>query len=605
MNNTISEKLKKLPQKSGVYIMKNAGGTIIYIGKAKVLKNRVTSYFVGNKKNMKTRALVSNIADFEYIITLSELDALVLENNLIKKHQPFYNILLKDGKNYPYIKLTMKDDFPRIEVVRKIKKDGSKYFGPYFAGVRPTELIETLNYAYPIRTCSLNLNNGRRTKRECLNYSLGLCSAPCTGRISTLDYNKHISGTIDFLNGNTKEVEQILTLKMQNASDMEKFESAIKLRDMLNNLSRLKHRFTTQFTTLEDRDIIGYYDNGINTVVAVLIIRAGKMLGLDTINLGTSSESFEDAISAFLTQYYSKNVMVPSEIVVGIELTDRQVIETYLSEKKGKKVTIVVPKRAVKKKLLELANDNAQEYLIRSTKTIQLKQDRTIGALKILKEKLELKTTPFRIECYDISNISGTDQVASMVVFINGEKRVSHYRKFKIKTVEGANDFASMEEVLKRRFNKLGDEDESFSSLPDLVLIDGGKGQLSSAGKAIASVGEFRTDLISIAKREEEVFKRGNKAPYLLPKTSYALQLLQRLRDEAHRFAITYHRTLREKKIKSVLDEIEGVGPKKRTSLLRHFKSIKNIKSASISELVKVDGITKDLAVKIEQFFID
>ncbi|MDD4211177.1 MAG: excinuclease ABC subunit UvrC [Clostridia bacterium] len=605
MNIIVGEKLKKLPIASGVYLMKNASGKIIYIGKAKILKNRVSSYFVGEKKDMKTSLLVQNVCDFDYIVTSSELDALILENNLIKKHQPHFNILLKDGKNYPYIKLTTKDDFPKVEVVRKIKKDGSKYFGPYFAGVRPEDLIETMNYAYAIRTCNLNLNDGRHTKRECLNYALGLCTAPCTGRIDKAKYAIYVNGAINFLNGKTDEIEKILTLKMENAARLEKFETAIKLREKLKTLDRLKQRFTTQFTNLINIDIIGYYNNGISISVATLIIRGGKMLGCDTINLGEGAGSIDEVLSSFVSQYYSKNIFIPDEIVLAKELVDKAVLEDWLSGLKDKKVNLTKPIKGIKSKLLGLAEENAKEYLIRSTKTIELKKQRTFGALDLLKEKLQLNNTPYRIECYDISNISGTDKVASMVVFINGEKATSHYRKFKIKTVEGTNDFASMEEVLRRRFLKLSDADDSFSSLPDLVVVDGGKGQLSSAQKAIASVGNFKTQLISLAKREEEVFKEGIAESYILPKTSYGLQLLQRLRDEAHRFAITYHRTLRDKKVNSVLDKIEGIGPKKRVQLLKYFKSIKNLSASSVEEITKVKGINKELAIKILQFLDD
>lgn len=606
MNNVIKEKLSKLPKQSGVYIMKNSGGSIIYIGKAKVLKNRVTSYFTGTIKDAKTLGLVSNIADFEFIVTLSELDALILENNLIKKHKPHYNILLKDGKAYPYIKITTKDDFPKLEIVRKVKKDGNKYFGPYFAGIRPKELLEIVNYAYPVRTCNLNLNNGRTVGRECLNYFLGLCSAPCTGRISKEDYRKHINDAIEFLKGDTAKVKEILVSKMQNASNMQKFETAIKLRDQLNTLDRLKHKFTTQFTNLINMDIIGYHDNGLQKAVAVLIVRDGKMLGADTINLGQEkAENEAEVISSFITQYYSGNIAVPDEVIVGSSLEDEQVIEQFLNDKRGKKVNVINPKRGTKLALINQANENAKQYLLRSTNNLKIKQQRTMGALGILKNKLKLQKTPYRIECYDISNISGTDKVASMVVFINGEKASKHYRKFRIKTVVGQDDFASMEEVLKRRFSKTEDKDDSFSSIPDLVLIDGGKGQLSSAVKAVSTVGQFNTEFISIAKREEEVFKEGQSIPYILQKTSYGLQLLQRLRDEAHRFAITYHRSLREKRVTSQLDKIEGIGPKKRVALLKHFKSIKNIKTASVDELTEVSGINEQIAIKIQQYFIE
>jgi len=562
----------------------------------------VSSYFNSQKKDLKTTALVSNIEDLDYIVTTSELDAFILENNLIKKHKPYYNILLKDGKSYPYIKITLEDDFPKIEITRRIKKDSNKYFGPFFAGVNPRDLIETLNYAYQIRTCNLNLNNGRKTKRECLNYSLGLCTAPCTGRITKQEYNNYVKHAMEFLNGKTKDVEEILTNKMQASAKLEKFETAIKLREKLKTLERLKQRFTTQFTTLVDMDIIGYYNNGINTVVAVLIIRGGKMLGCDTMNVGESKDNIQDIISNFIGQYYRKNIFVPSQIMLPTVLETQQTVEEWLTDKKGKKVTLSTPIKGTKRKLLELANQNAKEYLIRSTKTIKLKKDRTIGAINLLKEKLNLNTVPYRMECYDISNISGTDAVASMVVFINGEKASSHYRKFKIKTVTGPDDFASMNEVLKRRFLKLDDKDDSFSSLPDLVVIDGGMGQLNAAKKAIDSVANYKTNIIGLAKREEEIFKQGDPTPFILEKTSYGLQLLQRIRDEAHRFAITYHRSLREKRVRSKLDKIPGVGPKKRVMLLKHFKSIKNIKQSSIQEISKLSGINDQLANEILQF---
>ena len=462
--------------------------------------------------------------------------------------------------------------------------------------------METINYAYPIRTCNLNLNDGKRIKRECLNYSLGLCSAPCTGRISEKDYAIYVNGAIDFLNGKTSEVEKILTLKMQNAAKMEKFETAIKLREKLKTLDRLKQRFTTQFASLVDMDIIGYYTNDIQTAIAVVMIRGGKMLGCDTLGFDARSSNIDENLSGFISQYYSKNMFIPNEILLEEELTDKVLLEEWLTTKNERKVILTVPQKGIKTKLIEVAKENAKEYLLRTTKNIELKNQRTIGALFLLKEKLNLKRIPYRMECYDISHISGTDKVASMVVFINGEKVISHYRKFKIKTVQGNNDFASMEEVLKRRFMKLTDSDDSFSSMPDLVIIDGGKGQLSLAKQAIDSVGNFDIDLISLAKREEEVFKVQESEPYLIEKTSYALQLLQRIRDEAHRFAITFNRKLREKRVSSVLDKIEGIGEVKRTALLKTFKNIENIKNASLEEITKVKGMNETLARKVLQF---
>ncbi len=599
MNKTIKQKLENLTMQPGVYIMKDVNSNIIYIGKAKALKNRISQYFRGKKgKNNKTLALVEKINDFDYIVTKSELDALILENNLIKMHQPHYNILLKDGKNYPYIKINLKDDFPKLDIVRKVKNDGAKYFGPYFAGVSVKEILKIVNYAFKTRTCSLNLNGGKRIERECLNYSLGLCSAPCTGRISKEDYRKIIEDVMVFLKGDNKNVKEILTKKMNEAVEKQQFELAIILRDRLEVLSRLKEKYLTVLTNHSDMDVVGFYSDGINSSVAVTIIRGGKMLGCDTYSMINAAEEKEELVEGFLTQYY-KNATLPSEVVLPFDLKNNEILKEYLMGYSKTKINITVPQKGKKRELIKTTTENARQALIKNVDSQKIKQDRTLGAVVSLKEKLGLKSMPYRIECYDISNISGTNSVASMVVFINGEKAKQHYRKFKIKTVEGPNDFASLKEVMIRRFSKLKSDDISFSSQPNLILIDGGKGQLSGCYDAMLEMGGT-SEMISIAKKEEEVFLPGRSEPIVLSKTSYALQLLQRLRDEAHRFAITYHRNIRDKSsIRSVLEKIEGVGPTIRKNLLIRFKTIKSIKNASLEELTEVKGVSKPLAQKI------
>ncbi len=591
---SIKEKLHKLPTTSGVYLMKDIDGHIIYVGKAKNLKRRVSSYFINTQKNVKTTALVENIYDFDYILTPSEFDALALESTLIKKHQPFYNILLKDGKAYPYIKINYKEEYPSIEIVRKVKKYGAKYFGPYFAGIKAGELLKIIHQAFPLRQCKNNLK--RKQKRECLNYSLGLCLAPCTRKVTTEEYHRVVDKCIEFLKGNDSEVEKILTQKMLKASELEQFESAIIFRDRLKIVEKLKSKTIMQLSRQAEFDAISFVTNGENSAIAISVIRGGKMVGCETHTIFDNNLTLTEAITNFTVQYYSMNNFVPEEVLVPTEFEDIGLIRDWLENHSGHKVNVMAPQIGVKAQLLKNNWQNAYEHLEKQVDKDKYERDFTIGACEQLKSKLALKKIPHKIEGYDISNISGTNKVASMVVFIDGMPKKSLYRKFIIKTVEGSNDFASMLETLRRRFeNVTTTKDDSFNNLPDLILIDGGKGQLSSAYSAMQEFG-FDVEMISLAKKEEEVFKVGAKDSVILDKSSYALRLLQRVRDESHRFAITFHRNKRQK-ITSVLQNIDKIGSKTARKLLLHFKSLDNIANASMQDLLQVVNKSQAQAV--------
>lgn len=590
----IKEKLHKLPTTPGVYLMKDIDGHIIYVGKAKNLKRRVSSYFLNTEKTVKTTALVENIYDFDYILAPSELDALALESTLIKKHQPFYNILLKDGKAYPFIKINYKEEYPSVEIVRKVKKDGAKYFGPYFSGIRAGELIKIIHQAFPLRQCKNNLK--RKQSRECLNYSMGLCLAPCTRRVSPEEYRKVVDDCIDFLKGKDKKVEEILTRKMLKASEMEQFESAIIFRDRLKMVEKLKSKVILQLTREAEFDAISFVTNGEYSAIAISVVRGGKMVGCETHTIFDSNLTLSEAITSFAVQYYSMNGLVPNEILVPIEFQDTQLIGDWLEEFSGHKVVVSQPHMGVKAQILKNNWQNAFEHLEKQVDKDKYEHDFTFGACGQLKDKLSLQKFPHKIEGYDISNISGTNKVASMVVFIDGVPRKNLYRKFIIKTVEGADDFASMLETLHRRFeNVTTTTDESFNELPDLIVIDGGKGQLSSAHSAMCEYG-YNVEMLGLAKKEEEVYKVGESEPRLLDRSSYALRLLQRVRDESHRFAITFHRNRRQK-ITSVLESIDKIGSKTARELLLHFKSLDNIAKASLEELEAVVRRDQALAV--------
>ena len=601
MNDRIKEKLKVLTTKPGVYIMRDKDGNVIYVGKAKNLKNRVSQYFRNSPKQAKVQAMVDNVDIFDYYITMSEMDALALESNLIKKYQPFYNILLKDGKQFPYIKIDMKDPFPKIEIVRKVKKDGARYFGPYFAGLDVREIVKTINSAFKIRTCNLKITETSMAKRECLNYSLGLCSAPCTKRIDKEGYRKEIDRVINFLNGNDDEIEEILTKKMLQASENENFENAIMFRDRLKMVAKLKQRVVANLPKDVSKDVFAYYTDGLSGVITYMAVRGGKILGIISHPCLDAELEEGRTLFNFVVQYY-QNLLVPSEIILSHDIEDKELLYEFFN----KKVNIITNPHGINKQLLDMALENSKEYLNKYIEKERLKYNNTIGAVKSLQEKLHLKNTPMRMECYDISNISGTNKVCSMVVFKNGEACKQHYRKFKIKTVKGANDFASLAEALTRRLKRLKEQNgESFREKPDLIIIDGGKGQISSCYEILKEFGfEQSIDMIGLAKKQEEVFFPNKAEPVLLRPGSAELKLIQRIRDEAHRFAITYHRYIRsQKQTRSPLDDIVGVGPKKRDALLKAFGTSEEVAKASVDLLCTVPGISPALAEVIHTHF--
>ena len=607
MTKHLEQKLKDLPHKSGVYIMYNEARQILYIGKARDLFKRVHQYF-GNKANrtIKVIKLVEKIDDLDYIITANEVEALVLENNLIKKHKPPYNILLKDDKSYPFIKIDLKKPFPRVEVVRKLKNDGAKYFGPYMQGISTQEILGLINSAFCVRSCKMDLTKVPANHRPCLNYHIKRCYAPCAGLISREDYDAIIKEIIAFLQGNDKKIAQILTKKMMEASDREEYELALSYKQKLQVLEKLVRRQVGVMPKDFDMDVFAIAANGLNTVAAVVFVRGGKIVGSDKQVIEGVSLDEGSALSNFIMRFYDVTGYVASEVVTATPIEDGEVLQEYLGEKAGRKINIICPHQGVRRQLADMAQGNAEDYLEKSLSVKERKENMTMGGVIQLAEYLRLPKLPVRMECYDISHISGTNKVASMVVFINGESEKSHYRKFKIETVEGNDDFACLQETLRRRLADIKDRsgDVSFSSRPDLIIIDGGKGQLSSVMEVVADADTQGINFISLAKREEEVFLPGKSDPVILPRDSYALRLLQRIRDEAHRFAITFHRNLRKtSQTKSALLAIDGVGKTRVKLLFESFKTLDNIKNAGIEELTAVKGIDRRTAQSVYDAF--
>jgi len=598
-NDILVQKIQSLPKKSGVYVMRNKEGQVIYVGKAKNLKNRVSSYFQKTQKTEKVASMVSHIFDLDYFVTLSELDALALEATLIKKYQPHYNILLKDGKAFAYIKVNLNEDYPKFEITRKLKKDKCRYFGPYISGISVHEVLKILNLAFPLKICSKNLKKVQ--KRECLNYSLGLCSAPCTRKINRDDYHKIIKKAMDFLNGKDDEVEKILQEKMQTNANLENFEQAMLFRDRLKMLEKMKQRVIASVPKCFECDVFAYKSDGLMGAISMLVLRGGKILGVQNFAVVNPTLDANDVISTFMTQYYDKN-KIPSLVLVDEEFSYSESMFDYLKQRReGGAFAIEIPKKSYKKRLVQMALENAENFIANSLSKDRQKFANSVGACQMLQNSLGLSRYPKRMECYDISNISGTNSVASMVVFENGEPDKKSYRKFKIKTVEGPNDFASMFETLSRRFERIVNDDQTFGQKPDLIVIDGGKGQLKMAYEAMKAFNIENVEMISLAKRFEEVYLPNNPKPIILARNSAGLKLLQRLRDEAHRFAITFHRSLRTKAAtSSKLDGIKGLGESGKKNLLKKFKTIENIKNASSEELCQIPRITPEIAKLIK-----
>ena len=596
----IKEKLKLLPDSPGVYIMLDKYGNVIYVGKARVLKNRVRQYFHNTPKPQKVMQMVANIADFNYIITNSEIDALALENNLIKKYKPKYNILLKDDKTYPYIKADMRDRFPSFYITRKIKKDGGRYFGPFMGGINCKDILEVVQLLFGVRLCHTSVT--AKPKRECLNYHIGRCTAPCAHKINEEEYGLRVKKALDFLDGDYKNAQAVLEQKMIAAAEGEAFELALDYRNKISMLSKLEAKRITSINKAIDADIIAYATNNLYSAVNVLVTRKGIMQGASSFALDEAHISDAEALTSFITQYYATHEP-PAEIVVP-EYCEKLLVSQFFKEKLGKSVDITAAKQGVKAELLKMAERNAHDYLEKSVDKIRHRDDMTVNACKRLQQMLRLVRYPRRMECYDISNVSGVDKVASMVVFIDGEADRTQYRRFKIKTVEGANDFASLQEVLLRRLSKLGTDEEERFPKPDLIVIDGGKGQLSAVAEIFGQLEVTDIELISIAKQQEEIFTLTSDDAVKIPARDYALRMVQRIRDEAHRFAITYFRNLHSKNmLKSELEKIEGVGKQRRIALMERYSTIDKIMSAEAEDIAKTPGISLKVAKAIKDYF--
>ena len=603
----IQQELKKLPAKPGVYLMHNSKDEIIYVGKAIKLCNRVRQYFQDSRNlSVKIQHMVKNVAYFEYIITDSELEALVLENNLIKEHHPKYNTKLKDDKGYPYIKVTVNEEFPRIMLARKMKADGGKYFGPYTSAGAVNDTIELLRKIFKIRTCNRRLPKDTGKDRPCLYYQIKQCDAPCQGYISKEEYAKQIEETIKFLNGNYKQVAKMLQEKMQKASDELEFEQAMEYRDLLKSIERIMDRQKINTYAFEDRDIIAMAQDDKDVVVSIFFIRQGKLLGREHFHMEADEESSkEEVLGAFVKQFYAGTPYLPGEIFLEHDISEKEIIEEWLSKKRGAKVHFKIPVRGQKHKMVEMAKENAQNVLRMDREKIKREERRTIGAVHEIEELLGMEGLN-RMEAFDISNISGFQTVASMVVFERGKARRRDYRKFRLRTIEGPDDYASMEEVLTRRFtHESNGEFDSFARLPDLILMDGGRGQVNIALKVLNDLG-IRIPVCGMVK-DDHHRTRGlyfNNVEIPIDTSSEGFRLITRIQDEAHRFAIEYHRSLRSKEqVHSILDDIPGIGDTRRKALLRKFKSVENIRDASEEELAQTESMNAGSARQVYEFF--
>lgn len=614
----IEEELKLLPEKPGVYIMRDKADNIIYVGKAIILKNRVRQYFQNSRNHTaKIKKMVENIDHFEYIVTDSELEALVLECNLIKEHRPRYNTMLMDDKSYPYIRVTSHEAYPRVLFAREMKRDKSKYFGPYTSTSAVKDILELLRKIYKIRTCNRNLPKDIGKERPCLYYYMGQCDAPCQGFISKEEYGANIDQAIQFLSGNYGLVVKLLEERMEEAAEKLEFEKAATVRDLLTSVRHIMNKQKITNTDQTDRDIIAFAKKEDEAVVQTFFIRGGKLIGRDHFYLtGVEEESNSLIISSFIKQFYAGTPYIPKEIFLEEEPEDEEVLSQWLSNKRGQKVYLRVPKKGDKERLVELAKKNALLILNKDADKLQREEARTSGALKELAEYLDIPTIS-RIESFDISNTSGFQTVGSMVVFEQGRPKKSDYRKFKIRTVQGPDDYGAMHEMLMRRFThgmreleelkekKLDKDFGSFTKYPDLILMDGGKGQVNVALQVLEDL-QLDIEVCGMVKddnhRTRGIYFRNRELP--IDKSSELFKLITRIQDETHRFAIEYHRSLRKKRqVHSILDDIKGIGPARRRALMKHFQSIDDIKAASIEELERVPSMNKIAATAVYDFF--
>lgn len=600
------ERLADFPEKPGVYIMKDKRNKIIYVGKASSLKNRVKSYFQSPKNlPVKVASMVSKIEDIEYIVTDSEVEALILECNLIKFNKPRYNILLRDDKQYPYIRITVNEPFPRIEVVRRVKKDGARYFGPYANAGAMREAIDVINKVFPIRTCRKDLSKVPLDERPCLNYYINRCLAPCQGGVKEEEYNEMIKNIIMFLEGKQLKLVKQLKVKMHEAAENLDFERAAALRDQIQALEKVLEKQKIVSTDMIDQDIIAMARGSGIVCIQVFFIREGKLISREPFILKNTDDSErKEILTSFVKQFYNNTHFLPKEIIIDEDIDDRDTIEEWLSRKKGSKVYVIIPKRGKKRELAQMVAENARAYLEQVESKEEREQLKNQQALEELKEHLGLEVIPYRIEAFDISNTQGTESVASMVVFEGAQPKKEDYRKFKIRTVEGPNDFESMREVVLRRFKRALSGDGKFEKLPDLLLIDGGKGQLKYAREALKELSLSHIPTMALAEEYEHIFVEGRDDPIVLPENSEALYLVQRVRDEAHRFALSFHRSLRSKKnLRSVLDDIPGIGKVRRLALLKALGGLEGIKRASVEELAAVPGMNRKVAQAVYDHF--
>jgi excinuclease ABC subunit C len=605
--------LKRLPDRPGVYLMRDTWGDVLYVGKAQSLRNRVRSYWQkqvvrGPEGIHRIRQVIDRVADVEVTETDSVSEALLLEANLIKRFRPRFNVRLKDDKSYPYIKVTLADDFPRIERTRKLVNDGSRYFGPYASATSVDESMNLVRRLFPFRTCTIEIKDGERAlQRPCLLYHIKRCQGPCIEAISKDDYRADIEQVELFLEGRQETLIKALQAEMAAASKREEYERAAQHRDKIRAIERTMESQKMAAFARTELDMVGMARQDNQAAMTLFVIRDGKMIGRDVYLLDAVREASDDEVLAsFLDQYYARATSIPREVYVPSGVGEGSAIQTFLTERRGGPVHLRVPQRGEKRSLMELATRNASDTLAREHARWLADQGKTLAALEELAEALGLPGPPLRIECYDISNFQGSESVGSMVVFEDGKPRSGEYRRFRIKTVLGPNDFASHQEVLRRRFRATrsgdeGSEEERRWAMPDLVIVDGGKGQVSAAKAVLDELGLHDLPLAGLAKEREELFLPGRTDPIVLPSTSPALYLVQRLRDEAHRFAITYHRTLRDRRtVRSAFDDLPGVGPKRKRELLKVFGSIKRVREAPVEQIAAVPGISRALAERIK-----
>ncbi len=609
----IQKILDTLPTNPGVYLMKDERDTVIYVGKAINLRNRVRSYFhAPYGQDAKVWRLVERVRDIEFIITESELEALVLECNLIKKYKPHFNVRLKDDKRYPYIKVTWQEPFPKVYVTRRMDNDGARYFGPFTAVWAVHQTMDTLRKIFPYLTCDREITG--KDRRACLYYDIGLCIAPCIGATTRDEYRAMIDRLCKFLQGKTNEVTESLRARLDEAVSQMEFERAARYRDQLQAIARITEHQKVVSPLMIDQDVIAFARDDGEACVQVFFVRGGKLLGREYFVLeGTEGENSEQVLASFVKQFYDEAAYVPPEILLPENIDEAKVIEEWLNRQRGQKVLLQVPRNGQSKELVQMAEENARATLTSLKAQWLADETKQMNAVAELQQVLGLPDPPLRMECYDISNTQGTNSVGAMVVFERGAAKKSDYRKFKIKTVEGADDYASLQEVLRRRFKHLiqpsespaavgSRKEESWRQMPDLVIIDGGKGQLNAALHVLRELGIEGVSVIGLAKQEEEIFLPQQVESLRLPKTSEALKLLQRIRDEAHRFGITYHRHLRAKKgLASQLDAIPGIGPRRRRALLARFGSLEKIREASVEELLTVEGMTRAAAQRLKE----